>query len=160
MKRKALGAALGGLAVFLYGPELGARRRQRLSSLWQENRNGALQAGRAASEAIDSGRPLARRITNAFGRGSWPLVIERGRRATSLPRLIGAVALGGAVVYFVDPVKGSARRMSALDAGRRVGRQIASITEPMRVNGHLKVPTCGQVKVPTRRSLLLALTSS
>ena len=29
-----------------------------------------------------------------------------------------------------------------------------------RVNGQLKVPTYGQVKVPTRRSLLLALTSS
>jgi hypothetical protein len=28
------------------------------------------------------------------------------------------------------------------------------------VNGHLKVPTYGQVKVPTRRSLFLALTSS
>ena len=28
------------------------------------------------------------------------------------------------------------------------------------VNGHLKVPTFGQLKVPTRRSLLLALTSS
>jgi len=30
----------------------------------------------------------------------------------------------------------------------------------MAVNGHLKVPTFGQVKVPTRHSLLLALTSS
>ena len=28
------------------------------------------------------------------------------------------------------------------------------------VNGHLKVPSFGQVKVPTRRSFLLALTSS
>jgi hypothetical protein len=131
MKRIALGAALGGLAVYLYDPELGERRRGRLSSLWQENRDGALQAGRTASEAIDSARPLARRITKAVGRGSWPLVIERGRPAASLPRLIGAAALGGAVVYFMDPVKGSARRMSALDAGRRVARQIASITEPV-----------------------------
>jgi hypothetical protein len=135
MKRIALGAALGGLAVYLYDPELGARRRGRLSSLWQENRNGALQAGHAASEAIVSARPLARSITNAVGRGRWPLVIERGRRATSLPRLIGAAALGGTVVYFIDPVKGSARRMSALDAGRRVARQIASITKPVR--GHI-----------------------
>ena len=32
----------------------------------------------------------------------------------------------------MDPVKGSARRMSALEAGRRAASQIASITEPMR----------------------------
>jgi hypothetical protein len=132
MKRIALGAALGGLAVYLYDPELGESRRGRLSSLWQENRNSALQAGRTASETIDSARPLARRITKAIGRDKWPVVIERGRRATTLPGLIGAAAVGGAIVYFMDPVKGSARRMSALDAGRRAVRQIASITEPMR----------------------------
>jgi hypothetical protein len=132
MKRIALGAALGGLAVYLYDPELGENRRGRVSSLWQENRNSALQAGRTASETIDSARPLARRITKAIGRGRWPVVIERGRRATTLPGLIGAAAVGGAVVYFMDPVKGSARRMSALDAGRRAVRQIASITEPVR----------------------------
>ena len=132
MNRLAIGAALGGLAVYLYDPELGEMRRGRLSSLWRENRNSALQAGRTASETIDSARPLARRITQAIGRGSWPLVIERGRRASSLPVLIGAAAVGGAVVYFMDPVKGSARRMSALDAGRRAVRQVASITEPVR----------------------------
>jgi len=91
-----------------------------------------LQAGRTASETIGSARPLARRITKAIGRGRWPVVIERGRRATTLPGFIGAAAVGGAVVYFMDPVKGSARRMSALDAGLRAVRQIASITEPMR----------------------------
>ena len=132
MKRIALGAALGGLAVYLYDPELGEHRRGRLTSLWRENRNSALKAGRTASETIDSARPLARRITNAIGRGSWPVVIERGRRATTLPGLIGAVAIGGAVVYFMDPVKGSERRMSALDAGRRAVRQIASMVEPVR----------------------------
>jgi hypothetical protein len=132
MKRIVLGAALGGLAVYLYDPELGENRRARVSSLWQENRNSALQAGRTASETIDSARPLVRRITKAIGRGRWPVVIERGRRATTLPGLIGAAAVGGAVVYFMDPVKGSARRMSALDAGRRAVRQIASITEPVR----------------------------
>ena len=132
MKRIALGAALGGLAVYLYDPESGENRRGRLSSLLRENRNSALQAGRTASETIDSARPLARHITKAIGRGGWPVVIERGRRAPTLPGLIGAAAIGGAVVYFMDPVKGAARRMSALDAGRRAVRQIASITEPVR----------------------------
>jgi hypothetical protein len=132
MKRIALGAAMGGLAVYLYDPELGENRRERLSSLWRENRNSALKAGRTASETIDSARPLARRITKAIGRGSWPVVVERGRRATILPGLFGAAVIGGAVVYFMDPVKGSVRRMSALDAGRRAARQIASIVEPVR----------------------------
>jgi hypothetical protein len=132
MKRLALGAALGGLAVYLYDPELGENRRGRLSSLWRENRKTALQAGRTASETIDSARPMARRISKAIGSRSWPLVIERGRRATSLSTLLGAAALGGAAVYFLDPVKGSARRLSAVDAGRRAARQIASITEPVR----------------------------
>jgi len=35
MKRIALGAALGGLAVYFYDPELGESRRGRMSSLWQ-----------------------------------------------------------------------------------------------------------------------------
>jgi hypothetical protein len=132
MKRIALGAAMGGLAVYLYDPELGENRRERLSSLWRENRNSALKAGRTASETIDSARPLARRITKAIGRGSWPVVVERGRRGTILPGLVGAAVIGGAVVYFMDPVKGSARRMSALDAGRRAVRQMGSIVEPVR----------------------------
>lgn len=132
MKRIAFGAALGGLAVYLYDPELGENRRGRLSSLWRENRNSALQAGRTASESIDAAGPLARRIKKAIGRRSWPVVIDRGRRATTLPGLIGAAAIGGAVVYFMDPVKGSARRMSALDAGRAVARRIADLVEPVR----------------------------
>ena len=132
MKRIALGAALGGLAVYLYDPELGENRRGRLSSLWRENRNSALQAGRTASETIDSALPLARRITKAIGRGTWPVVIERGRRSMSLPGLIGAAAIGGAVVYFMDPVKGSARRMSAIVAARGAARHVASIAEPVR----------------------------
>jgi hypothetical protein len=132
MKRLALGAALGGLAVYLYDPELGENRRGRLYSLWRENRKNALHAGRTASQTIDSARPLARRISKAIGSRSWPVVIERGRRATSLSTLLGAAALGGAAVYFMDPVKGSARRLSAVDAGRRAARHVASITEPVR----------------------------
>jgi len=44
---------------------------------------------------------------------------------------------------------------------RPVHQQVSNLFGPSKaVNGHLKVPTYGQVKVPTRRSLLLALTSS
>jgi hypothetical protein len=132
MNRLAIGAALGGLAVYLYDPELGENRRGRLSSLWRQNRGGVLNAGRTASETIDSARPMARRISRAIGRGDWPMAVDRGRPAASLPRLIGAVALGGAVVYFMDPVEGSARRLHALGAGRGALGQIANIVKPVR----------------------------
>ncbi|MDQ6721324.1 MAG: YtxH domain-containing protein [Candidatus Dormibacteraeota bacterium] len=139
MNRLAVGAALGGLAVYLYDPELGEERRGRLSSLWQENRESALQAGRAASEAVESARPLARRMTKAMGRGDWARALDRGRHATSLPRLIGAAAVGGLVVYFMDPVKGSERRLSALETGRLAVRRMANAIKPLpgRVGDHV-----------------------
>jgi len=132
MKRIAFGAALGGLAAYLYDPELGESRRSRLSSFWQENRNGVLQAGRSASETIDSARPVARRITRAIGRRDWPPAVDRARPAATLPGLIGAAVLGGAVVYFMDPIKGSARRLQAMGTGRRAVRQIAGLVTPVR----------------------------
>jgi hypothetical protein len=138
MNRLAIGAALGGLAVYLYDPELGEHRRGRLSSLWQENRNGALRAGRTASQTIDSARPVARRITKAIGRGDWAKALDRRRPAASLPRLVVAAAFGAAVVYFMDPLKGAARRLSAVGAGRRAVRRIADMVKvvPGQVEDH------------------------
>jgi hypothetical protein len=131
MKRLAIGAALGGLAVYLYDPELGAERRARLSSLWMENSASALQAGRAASQTIESARPLARRMTKAVGRGDWAQAFGRVRPSASLPRLLGAAAVGGVLVYFMDPVKGSERRHAALDVARSALRQVAMVVEPL-----------------------------
>jgi hypothetical protein len=131
MNRLAIGAALGGLAVYLYDPELGARRRDRLSSMWEENRDTALQAGRAASDTFESARPMARRVTKAIGRADWASAFDRPRRAATLPRLVGAAALGGIAVYFMDPTKGSERRLSALAAGRRVVQRVAEAVQPL-----------------------------
>src|SRR5487761_155904 len=130
MNRLAMGAALGGLAVYLYDPELGEERRERLFSLWQENRGSAVQASRAVSQAAESARPLARRVTQAVGRGDWAEAFDRRRPAASLPKLIGAAAVGGALVYFLDPVKGSERRHSTLEASRRAARQMAKAVRP------------------------------
>jgi len=152
MKRIALGAALGGLAVYLYDPELGENRRGRLFALWTENRNGALQAGRTATETIESARPLARRISKAIGRGDWTLAGERSRpSARLLPVLMGAAAIGGTVVYFMDPLKGSARRLAALGTARAAGRKIANFVEP--VNGQVRqYVTDGAERVKARVS--------
>jgi hypothetical protein len=139
MKRLALGAALGGLAVYFYDPDLGRTRRGHLSSLLQENRDNALQAGYAASETIESARPLARRMSKAIARGDWAEAIGRRRSAATLPRLIGAAVIGGVVVYFMDPVRGSMRRTSAMAAGRRAANRVADTVKPLagRVGDHV-----------------------
>ena len=130
MNRLALGAALGGLAAYLYDPESGAQRRDRLSAMWQENRDNAMQAGRAASDTIDSARPLARRVSRAVANADWASALERRPKA-SVPKLVGAAAVGGVLVYFMDPTKGSQRRMSALDAGRRAVNYLVAVVQPL-----------------------------
>jgi hypothetical protein len=149
MKRIAIGAALGGLAVYLYDPELGENRRGRLSSLWRENRHGVLQAGRSAGERIDSALPLARRIGKTIRRGDWPLVIDRRRSPAAVPTFIAAAAAGGAVVYFMDAVEGSARRRQAIEAGRRALGQVAEMVKPLR--GHIgDEPTNAPERIKSR----------
>jgi gas vesicle protein len=141
MNRLTMGAVLGGVTVFLFDPELGEDRRERLLSLWRENRDSAVQAGRAVSQAAESARPLARRMTEAVGRRDWAEAFDRGRPAVSLPKLIGAAAIGGTLVYFLDPVKGAGRRQrvlsawqekrhSTLEAARRAARQAAEAVKP------------------------------
>ena len=125
--------ALGGLAVYLFDPELGEERRERLFSLGRENLGSAVQAGRAAPQAAESARPLARRMTKAVGRGDWAKAFDRGRPSVSLPKLIGAAAVGGTLVYFLDPVHGSERRqwlLSRLEAGRQAARQTVNAVKP------------------------------
>lgn len=130
MKRLAIGGALGGLAVYFFDPELGDERRERLLSHWREYRGNAMEAGRAASQAAESARPLARRMTKAVGRGDWAEAFKRGRPAVSLPKLIGAAAIGGTLVYFLDPVHGSERRLWLLSYLEAAGRQAAKAVKP------------------------------
>jgi hypothetical protein len=104
-------------------------------------RGSAVQASQAASQAAVSARPLARRMTKAVGRGDWAEAFSRGRPGVSLPKLIGAAAIGGALVYYLDPVKGSERRQwllsawqkmhhSSLEAGRHAAPQRAKAVKP------------------------------
>jgi gas vesicle protein len=144
MKRFAIGAALGGLAVYLYDPELGEERRERLFSLWRENRESAMRVGRSASQAAESAGPLARRMTQTAGRTDWAEALSRPRRVAGLPTLIGAAVIGGVLVYFLDSSKGSERRHgllaawqekrhSTFEAGRRAARQTAKTVKPVAV---------------------------
>jgi gas vesicle protein len=143
MNRLATGAALGGIAVYLFDPDLGLKRRERLTSLYRENRATAMQAGRAASQAVESARPLAQRMTDAVGRTDWAEAFDRRKPKPSLIKWIGAAAMGGALVYFfLDPAKGSERRQklldfwqeksqSTLEAGREAARQTAEAVKPV-----------------------------
>ena len=80
-------------------------------------------------------------MTKAVGRGDLTKAFDRGRPAISLPKLIGAAAIGGTLVYFLDPVKGSERRQrllsawqekrhSTLEAARQAARQAAKAVTP------------------------------
>ena len=146
MNRIAMGAALGGLAVYLYDPEFGEQRRGRLSSLWREKRDGALQAGRAAGDAVESARPLAQGVTRVLGRRDWMGSLGRGRPTASLVKLIGAAAIGGALVYFLDPAKGFERRERLLLAGRAKGLSALEIArQGVRQTANAVKPRADQV---------------
>lgn len=119
MKRLAMGAALGAVAAYLGDPKLGAARRERLASMWQDNRDNAVEAGQKASRAFESARPVARRMTQAVGSRDLAKLLQRRRSSATLPKLIGAAAVGGALMYFLDPVRGPERRRSMLVNGRR-----------------------------------------
>ncbi|HEY8798568.1 MAG TPA: YtxH domain-containing protein [Candidatus Dormibacteraeota bacterium] len=122
----AVGAALGGFAAYLFDPKLGAERRERIVALWQDNRDTAVQAGQTASRAFESARPVARRVTKAVGLGDWAQVFEPRRRSSSIPKLIGAAAVGGALMYFLDPVRGPERRRSMIATSRRAVDKIVN----------------------------------
>lgn len=124
MDRITIGAALGGAAVYFLDPQRGENRRQRVQSLWRENRDTAFEVGDEVSQAAESIRPLVRRVKRGFGRGdrtevggpSW---------VPGVAGIIIAAALGGALIYFLDPENGPSRRQRVLNVKLRV-KQVAT----------------------------------
>jgi hypothetical protein len=109
MDRITIGAALAGASVYFLDPQRGEDRRRRVQSLWRENRDTAFQVGGEVSQAAESMRPLVRRVKRGFGRGDW----TEGGGPNWVPGLTGiiiAAALGGALMYFLDPENGPGRR--------------------------------------------------
>jgi len=135
MKRLIIGTVLGGFAAYLYDPELGVERRARLLSLLREGKAGALQASQAASpiveSAVESARPLVRRMSSTMRSVDLAQPVKRVQPAATLRRMLGGAAVGVAIVYFMDPMKGAARRQKALDAGRRAIGQLVTAIEPV-----------------------------
>lgn len=120
MKRLAIGAALGGAAVYFLDPQNGERRRRQVQSLWSDNRDTVMQAGEGVTRAAVSVPPLVRRVRRGLETGDW--TEERSPRwGLRFTGLIGVAAIGGAAMYFLDPEQGAARRrriLSFLDEQR------------------------------------------
>jgi NAD(P)-dependent dehydrogenase (short-subunit alcohol dehydrogenase family) len=118
MDRITIGAALGGAAVYFLDPQRGEDRRRRVQSFWRENRDTAFEVAGGVSEAAESVRPLVRRVKRGFGRGDW----TEGGRPNWVPgvtAIIIAAALGSALIYFLDPENGPARRQRVLSVNLR-----------------------------------------
>ena len=118
MDRITIGAALAGASVYFLDPQRGEDRRRRVQSLWRENRDTAFQVGGEVSQAAESMRPLVRRVKRGFGRGDW----TEGGGPNWVPGVTGiiiAAALGGALMYFLDPENGPGRRQRVLSVNLR-----------------------------------------
>jgi len=113
MSRFTIGAALGGAAVYFFDPLQGEDRRRRVQSLWRENRDTAFQVGGGVTQAAESMRPLVGRVKRRLEQGDWA---EDTRRSwvPALGGVAAATALGGALVYFLDPQNGLVRRKRIL----------------------------------------------
>jgi hypothetical protein len=118
MDRITIGAALGGAAVYFLDPQRGEDRRRRVQSFWRKNRDTAFEVGGEVSEAAESMRPLVQRVKRGFGRGNWT---ERGgpNWVPGVTAIIIAAALGGSLIYFLDPENGPGRRQRVLSVKLR-----------------------------------------
>lgn len=121
MNRLTIGAALGAAAVYFFDPRQGEDRRRRAQSLWREQRDTALEVGGGVSQAAESMGPLVRRMKRGLARGDWA---EDGgpNWVPGVTGIVIATALGGALVYFLDPQNGLVRRQHVLSfLGERQG---------------------------------------
>ncbi len=122
MSRLTIGAALGGAAVYFFDPQQGENRRRQVQALWRENRGPALAVGGGASQAAESMRPLVRRVKRGIERGDWAEDGGRNWMPGLTTGVVIAAALGGALVYFLDPQNGLVRRQRVLSfMGERQG---------------------------------------
>jgi len=113
MSRFTIGMAVGGAAVYFFDPQQGEDRRRRVQSLWRENRDTANQVGAGVSQAAESMRPMVRRMRRGLEQRDW----SDDAAASWRPALAGifvASAVGGSLVYLLDPQNGSVRRKRIL----------------------------------------------
>jgi hypothetical protein len=76
------------------------------------------EVGGGVSQAAESVQPLVRRVERGFGRGDW----TEGGCPNWVPAVTGiiiAAALGGALMYFLDPENGPRRRQRVLSVKLR-----------------------------------------
>jgi gas vesicle protein len=109
MNRFMIGVALGGAAAYFLDPQQGVGRRRRVHSLWRANRGTALEVGGGVTKAAESMRPLVRRLKRGLEQRDW--AEDAGAKWVPVATGIAvATAVGGALVYFLDPRNGLVRR--------------------------------------------------
>jgi gas vesicle protein len=138
MGRFTIGAALGGAAVYFFDPLQGEDRRRRVQSLWRENRDTAQLVGAGVSQAADSMRPLVRHVRRGLEQRDW----ADDAAASWVPGLTSvfvASAIGGALVYVLDPQNGPDRRKRILmflgDTQGAINRRIRNVQDAARTAG-------------------------
>jgi gas vesicle protein len=132
MKRWLAGAISGGLAAYFLDPDNGDDRRRRLLGVWRANQGNVREAGQIASRTAAQIEPFARKAAGRLTAGRWP-VERRQVEVSDMMKVLVAGAIGGAVMYLLDPDKGKSRRRRAVsffqeksDAAVDAGREVSS----------------------------------
>jgi hypothetical protein len=143
MNRLVIGSALGGVAMYFLDSERGARRRSEAAKVWRER-------GGAAMEAVE---PYAHEVRRRWlSRVGWPGSRGRIVEVNDMRKTLFAAALGGALVFFLDPERGEERRRklmsfwnekrgTAIEAGRNAAARTTEVVKPRAEEVGKKVTT-------------------
>jgi gas vesicle protein len=128
MNRMTFGAALGGAAVYLLDPQQGEARRRRVQSLWSDGRGAARQVERRVSESAETMLPVVQRVDRGLRRGDWSSS-SGSNRVAGMTGVLMAAAVGGALVYLLEPTNGALRRRRIVAF---LGRQRGALQDGFR----------------------------
>lgn len=153
MVRALIAAVLGGVAVFLFDPDLGTRRRKGLAKLAGQGRESLEQAGKRSRRAATEAKKASRRGAKTIGQLKRDVSGEPSGPSAGTWVLLGggilaAGAIGAGIAYAMDPDRGAARReqlrQKALDTRNQLqqqGAQAADAAKQRFSEAREQVPT-------------------
>lgn len=135
LNRWLTGAVSGGLVTYFLDPDNGEERRNRLAALWKNNQDNARHAAHMAAEAVGRAGPLAEQLREGrWDALRWDALFPPKRQEVPMAvKLLVATAVGGMLVYFLDPDSGERRRRRVLsflkdkqDLALETGKQVTA----------------------------------